>query len=138
MPSRQTGSLTCTTINSSHMYYHVFESLSARSNDVYSSAKEHLPMHTWLKQLSSQAIFGSSKCKFNLRKNMEGLSYSNPLGPSLQSISARELFQDLLLALQQIFAGHVCPWKLRLLGRGGTSCCIAGLLGILQCQPPNV
>ena len=30
------------------------------------------------------------------------------LGPSLQSISVRKLFQDLLLALQQIFAGHVC------------------------------
>ena len=124
------------TINSSHMYYHVFESLSARSNGVYSSAKEHLPRHTRLKQLSSQAIFGSSKCQFHFRKNLEGLSYSNPLGSSLQSISARELFQDLCLALQQIFAGHVCPAKLRLLGRGGTTCCIASLLGILQCQPP--
>ena len=72
------------------MYYHVFESLLARINDVYSSAKEHLPMHTRLKQFSSQAIFGSSKCQFNLRMKLEGLSYSDPAGPSLQSISARE------------------------------------------------
>ena len=120
---------------------------SSKNNTFSNLCQPRAMMCTHLPRNICQGTLGSSN--FHLEQSLAQANVSSTLGriwkgsptlthlgPSLQSISARELFQDLCLALQQIFVGHACPWQLRLLGRGRTTCGIASLLGILQCQPP--